>query len=102
MKYPERLHIDYAKDAYRASNKHNYVEQMALWLQHQEAIYYKTAYHAWRQLRCSARMDSIDGRTSGEVVSLDAGSGMGGPLDEGAGDAVPSGMSLLSCNAGSR
>ena len=46
--YPERLHIDYAKDAYRASNKHDYVEQMALWLQCQEAIHHKTAYHAWR------------------------------------------------------
>jgi len=32
MEYPEHLHIDYAKDAYRASNKRDYVEQMA-WLQ---------------------------------------------------------------------
>ena len=49
--YPERLHINYAKDAYRASNKHDYVKQMALWLQRQEAIHHKTAYHSWRQLR---------------------------------------------------
>ncbi|KIK23122.1 hypothetical protein PISMIDRAFT_11114 [Pisolithus microcarpus 441] len=49
--YPERLHIDYAKDGYRASNKRDYVEQMALWLQHQEAIHYKTAYLAWRRPR---------------------------------------------------
>ncbi|KAI6021358.1 hypothetical protein BKA83DRAFT_4464102 [Pisolithus microcarpus] len=41
--YPEHLHIDYAKDAYWASNKCNYVEQMALWLQQQEAILYKSA-----------------------------------------------------------
>ncbi|KAI6161278.1 hypothetical protein EDD17DRAFT_1886951 [Pisolithus thermaeus] len=40
--YPERLHIDYAKDGYRASNKRDYVEQMALWLQRQEAMYYKS------------------------------------------------------------
>jgi len=29
---PERLHIDYAKKAYRASNKRNYVTQMTTWL----------------------------------------------------------------------
>ncbi|KAI6018888.1 hypothetical protein BKA83DRAFT_4057459, partial [Pisolithus microcarpus] len=51
--YPERLHIDYAKDGYRASNKRDYVEQMALWLQHQEAIHYKTAYLAWRRPRAA-------------------------------------------------
>ncbi|KAG1867247.1 hypothetical protein DFJ58DRAFT_904528 [Suillus subalutaceus] len=34
---PERLHIDFAKDSYRASNKRDYEEQMALWLQRQEA-----------------------------------------------------------------
>ncbi|KAI5999520.1 Zn-finger domain-containing protein [Pisolithus albus] len=42
--YLEHLHIDYAKDAYRASNKRDYVEQMAMWLQRQEAIHYKTYY----------------------------------------------------------
>jgi hypothetical protein len=44
---PERLHIDYAKDAYRASNKRDYVEQMALWLQRQEAIELQTKYLSW-------------------------------------------------------
>ena len=33
----ERLHIDYAKDAYRASNK-EYVQQMTVWLGRQEAV----------------------------------------------------------------
>ena len=46
--YPECLHINYAKDAYRASNKRDYIKQMALWLQRQEAIHHKAAYHAWR------------------------------------------------------
>jgi len=90
--YPECLHIDYAKDAYHVSNKHDYVEQMALWLQRQEAIYHKTAYHAWRQLRRCASMDSNNGRPSGEVVRSDIDSRMGDPLDEGAGDPMPSGM----------
>ncbi|KAG6912043.1 hypothetical protein DXG01_001823, partial [Tephrocybe rancida] len=36
---PERLHIDFAKDAYRASNKRDYTEQMAMWLQRREAMW---------------------------------------------------------------
>jgi Plavaka transposase len=35
---PERLHIDFAKDAYRASNKRDYVRQMTVWLGRQEAV----------------------------------------------------------------
>ncbi|KIM38488.1 hypothetical protein M413DRAFT_30038 [Hebeloma cylindrosporum] len=44
---PERLHIDFAKAAYRASNKRDYVEQMAIWLQRQEAFWMKDAYLLW-------------------------------------------------------
>ncbi|GLB44088.1 putative zn-finger domain-containing protein [Lyophyllum shimeji] len=44
---PERLHIDFAKEAYRASNKRDYTEQMAVWLQWQEGIFLRTAYLAW-------------------------------------------------------
>ncbi|KAF8445557.1 hypothetical protein L210DRAFT_3393245, partial [Boletus edulis BED1] len=35
---PERLHIDYAKDAYRASNKKDFISQMTVWLRRQEAV----------------------------------------------------------------
>jgi hypothetical protein len=35
---PERLHIDFAKEGYRASNKKDYLKQMTVWLQRQEAI----------------------------------------------------------------
>src|SRR5882762_2797007 len=45
--FSERLHIDYAKEGYRMSNKWDYVEQMALWLQHQEAIDFHSAYLTW-------------------------------------------------------
>ncbi|KAH7918147.1 hypothetical protein BV22DRAFT_1134820 [Leucogyrophana mollusca] len=45
----ECLHIDYAKDGYRASNKRDFLEQMAIWLQRQEAIHHKTSYIAWRK-----------------------------------------------------
>ncbi|KAG2034075.1 hypothetical protein BDR03DRAFT_935443 [Suillus americanus] len=44
---PERLHIDFAKDSYRASNKRDYEEQMALWLQCQEAMFLRSAYLDW-------------------------------------------------------
>ncbi|KAJ7048192.1 Zn-finger domain-containing protein [Mycena amicta] len=44
---PERLHIDFAKNAYRVTNKRDYTEQMTLWLQRQEAVARRTAYIAW-------------------------------------------------------
>ncbi|KAF8808413.1 Zn-finger domain-containing protein [Phlegmacium glaucopus] len=33
-----RLHIDYAKEGYRASNKKDYIKQMTVWLGRQEAV----------------------------------------------------------------
>ena len=80
MEYPECLHINYAKDAYRASNKCDYVEQMALWLQCQEAIHHKTTYHSWRQLRRTASMGSINGSPGDGVNISDTGSEMGDHL----------------------
>jgi len=46
-KGPEQLHIDYAKKGYWASNKNNYMIQMAKWLQHQESIDLCMAYLWW-------------------------------------------------------
>ena len=44
---PERLHIDFAKEAYHASNKRDYMEQMALWLQRREAMWVRESYLIW-------------------------------------------------------
>ena len=44
---PERLHIDYAKNAYRASNKRDYTIQMTNWLHRQEAVDRFTWYLKW-------------------------------------------------------
>jgi hypothetical protein len=44
---PERLHIEFAKEGYRASNKRDYLEQMAVWLQRREAIWMKDSYLMW-------------------------------------------------------
>ncbi|RDB17807.1 hypothetical protein Hypma_000671 [Hypsizygus marmoreus] len=44
---PECLHIDFAKAAYDASNKRDYTEQMALWLQRQEAMALRASFLVW-------------------------------------------------------
>ena len=44
---PERLHIYFAKNAYRATNKKNYIKQMTKWLTRQEACYRFTNYLQW-------------------------------------------------------
>ena len=47
----ERLHIDYAKKAYRASSRcSEYITQMTTWLQRQEALVRRDAYLAWVDL----------------------------------------------------
>jgi hypothetical protein len=43
----ERLHIDYAKEAYCASNKRDYLIQMTTWLRRQESIARYTSYLEW-------------------------------------------------------
>ena len=44
---PERLHIDYAKEAYRAGNGVDYVARMTKWLQRREAVNCHAAYLNW-------------------------------------------------------
>lgn len=44
---PERLHINFAKKAYNASNKRDYIIQMTVWLQRQEAVHRMRSYLAW-------------------------------------------------------
>ncbi|KAE9392970.1 hypothetical protein BT96DRAFT_784742, partial [Gymnopus androsaceus JB14] len=48
-KSPERLHIDYAKNAYRASNKKDYIIQMTHWLQRQEAVDHFALFLDWME-----------------------------------------------------
>lgn len=43
----ERLHIDMAKKAYQASNRHDHTSQMATWLHRQEKMAYFKAYQLW-------------------------------------------------------
>jgi hypothetical protein len=75
---PERLHIDLAKAAYRASNKRDYIEQMATWLQRQEAMQLKDSYLMWVKqglpsLLKRARVEDSDGVDEHEVDEDDEG-----------------------------
>lgn len=44
----ERLHIDYAKEAYRATNKKDFMEQMVIWLTRIEKINQHIIHVNWR------------------------------------------------------
>jgi hypothetical protein len=43
----ECLHIDLAKQGYRASNRRDYVPQMARWLERQEAVRWHESFIQW-------------------------------------------------------
>ena len=51
---PERLHIDFAKNAYRASNRKDYIQQMARWLQRQENVDRFSEFLAWSRTQSAA------------------------------------------------
>lgn len=55
----ERLHIDLSKRGYRASNKKNYIPQMAKWLQRQEAVRRFENYLRWRHVHVTS--NGLDG-----------------------------------------
>ena len=46
--YTERLHIDLAKDAYRATNHRDEYAQMTIWLERKEKILQHESYLEWR------------------------------------------------------
>ncbi|KAJ7506471.1 Zn-finger domain-containing protein [Mycena galericulata] len=57
---PERLHIDFAKSAYRASNKRDYTSQMTVWLQRQEAFALRRSYLSWLEKKLIAQGQEDD------------------------------------------
>ncbi|KAK7680165.1 hypothetical protein QCA50_016674 [Cerrena zonata] len=46
--YTERLHIDYAKEAYDATNHKDEFAQMTKWLEHKEKIIHHSQFVQWR------------------------------------------------------
>ncbi|KAJ7662855.1 hypothetical protein B0H17DRAFT_1185009 [Mycena rosella] len=57
---PERLHIDFAKKAYRSSNKRDYTSQMTVWLQRQEAFALRQSYLDWLDHKLSSEPEGED------------------------------------------
>ena len=64
----ERLHIDYAKKGYHASNKNDFIPQMAKWLQRHEAIDLQSAYLQWHT-GCLP-LDEIDSDGDGPELDM--------------------------------
>src|ERR1700733_15820909 len=56
---PERLHINFAKNAYRATNKKNYIKQMTKWLTRQEACHRFANYLQWTVLDYLAELSVV-------------------------------------------
>lgn len=54
----ERLHIDYAKHGYAASNKKAYIQQMTVWLARQEAVHTFSSYLQWAVPGYTAKINS--------------------------------------------
>lgn len=80
---PERLHIDFAKEGYRASNKRDFLEQMAIWLQRQEAMFLHTTYLTWLHPTPvvdvdDGDVDTDDGEDDG-VLELERSTSMSAP-----------------------
>lgn len=57
---PERLHIDFAKLGYRASNKKAYIMQMTRWLERREAVLRFETYLEWRKVPRRTSPDTSD------------------------------------------
>lgn len=45
--FPKHLHIDYAKEAYHLTNKKDYIAQVIVWLQCQEAVNFQSLFLEW-------------------------------------------------------
>jgi hypothetical protein len=69
----ERLHIDYAKDAYRASNRRDYVAQMTRWLQRREAMHLRAGFISWSERNTSVHSGQDDGQTLETDTGYDRG-----------------------------
>ncbi|KAF9237171.1 hypothetical protein BU15DRAFT_49017 [Melanogaster broomeanus] len=68
---PERLHIDLAKRAYRASNQRDYVIQMTKWLRRQDSLYLQDLFLTWYH---SLKPDGVNLNNADDPDSLESGS----------------------------
>ncbi|KAJ8075193.1 hypothetical protein PM082_019521 [Marasmius tenuissimus] len=78
--WSERLHIDFAKNAYRASNRKDFIKQMTKWLDRQESVRNFTRFLSWSldENRMSGSGESEDDSDESECeVECDGGGGNG-------------------------
>ena len=79
--WSERLHIDFAKDGYRASNKRDFVAQMTKWLDRREAMERFKAYLNWLLQR--EDVDDLEGdEDEGELGDSGCGSHNSDTVDD--------------------
>lgn len=67
---PERLHIEYAKTAYKATNRKQYLQQMCKYLSRSEAIHRFDGYLDWIQSPEGATLDPTSSTTSNAVMGV--------------------------------
>ncbi|KAG8916375.1 hypothetical protein FRC02_004001 [Tulasnella sp. 418] len=67
----ERLHINLAKDAYRASNRRDFIPQMIVWVERKEKIENFASFVTWRkeQIREKNRDDMEIGNEAADLAS---------------------------------
>lgn len=82
---PERLHIDFAKSAYRASNKKNYIKQMTKWLTRQEACHRFAVYLQWTVPGYVAELSAVSEITADDEEEEDINNDADGPQTLGIG-----------------
>ncbi|KAF7299327.1 hypothetical protein MIND_00881900 [Mycena indigotica] len=62
--HTERLHIDFAKSSYRASNHKDYIPEMIKWLERQEAVRKFASYLEWAVPGYEAEFTALESATS--------------------------------------
>ncbi|KAI0696099.1 hypothetical protein BC835DRAFT_1272404 [Cytidiella melzeri] len=63
---PERLHIDFAKLGYRASNRKQYIQQMTTWMERQDAVRRFDQYLQWLKAGHNSQLPSRSGDNNTE------------------------------------
>ncbi|KAF8868191.1 hypothetical protein BD779DRAFT_1684565 [Infundibulicybe gibba] len=69
--YTERLHIDLAKDAYRATNHKDEYVQMTIWLERKEKILWHEKFVQWQELAVETLSTLVDRQVILPAVALE-------------------------------
>ncbi|KAI0342945.1 hypothetical protein BDW22DRAFT_1439756 [Trametopsis cervina] len=81
---PERLHIDFAKLAYRASNRKQYIQQMTVWLERQDSVRRFSNYLTWlghQRIRPNEKREGKQDKETGDELRNGNVDGSGGDIE---------------------